>query len=194
MWAIIGIILVTILSVLISNRSRKRAQKSNLESLKQLGITPDKLIFGGSYLGGISGINQQYQSVRFWGTNEGLELYATFEDHYSPDEPKYETKKIGIIHNKEIKGIFVEDKSTSEKRLSIGNIALFGAIGLALRKTKNKDLALLVIKVNDGRFDSDAFFSFTTLSDNKIGGAFIRANECKSKLINHLKSLDRKVP
>jgi hypothetical protein len=191
MWYLIVIAALVIIGYYLKDKNSKKAESQDLDNLRKNGVDPDKFITAGTYLGGLPEISKQVRGVKFYPTKTGFDLYITRQDASDLNNIERETRIIGSIENKEIEEIIVEDKSSSEKRLSATNIALFGIAGLAMRKSDSKDISLLVIKTNDGRFKNDVVFLFQPKLQSNNHVSLELANTAKSSIVKHLKQLDQ---
>jgi len=91
-------------------------------------------------------------------------------------------KKIGRINCNQIKKIVIEDKSTIEKRVTMGRILLTGIFALAWKKIDKNEKSFLIIEWVDERFEHETIFEFNGESSLQ------EANTARNKLISFVNS------
>lgn len=70
-------------------------------------------------------------------------------------------KPLGRINGSDIIDIYVEDKSTIEKRVTLGRVLLVGIFALAWQKKKKENHYYVVIEWKEGeRFTNETVFEF----------------------------------
>lgn len=153
----------------------------NFNKLKNKEYNKNNFIWIKKYFGGIHGVNKNNIPILLYPSKTGFEI---FDNQYN---------RLGDLLNEQITDISIEDKSSVEKRLSVTNIALFGVLGLAMRKSKEYDVSLLIIKLSDGRFTHEGIFSFEYTKEEKMKdknlNSYNEASNVRTKMINHLNSL-----
>lgn len=160
---------------------QEKKENSNFSKIKNSGYNREKFILLQKYMGGIPEFDRTGITFKLYPTPAGFDVFNT------------SYQKLGEIKNSEIMDVIVEDKREVEKRLSVTNIALFGVLGLAMRKSKELDVSLVVLKLNDGRFSHDGIFSFEYTKENKLYdktlNSYKEAMNARNSIISHLKSL-----
>ena len=63
------------------------------------------------------------------------------------------------IKTEAIQNIELEDATSIENKVTLGRLVLVGIFALAWKKKKKNELAFVVVKWNDGRFDHSTIFS-----------------------------------
>ena len=174
------------LSTIVISSMQKKIRTAKIDdlsfsSLKSQGYNKDHFIILQKYLGGIPEFERTGITYKLYPTKFGFEAFNS----------RYEY--LGKIDNVQIVDILIEDKKEIQKRLSVTNIALFGLLGLAMRKSKELDISLLIIKIYDGRFSHEGVFSFEYTKEDKLynknANSYNDALTARNKIISHLKKL-----
>ena len=147
------------------------ARENDLKRLEEKGIDISKLIPMGTYLGGHPGLDHLLNNVRGYFNSGKLELFATFRgDH----KEARETAKQAEIPVAAISDLAIEDKTTIEKRVSVGRLILFGPLALGMRKKQKSEEAYLCVVWSDGKFKHETLFRLPNME---------RANTARNALI-----------
>ena len=173
MWFIIFLIVATALVGAINGRKSAKEEEIRNEQMKLLGLLDKVPVFIDRYVGGHPDINENVERVQIFKRSSRLEI------HERPGEEDFvtSTRRMGRIETKDVKNIVIEDRTTIEKRVTLGKLLLVGVFAFAWKSNKKEESAFLVIEWNDGRFDHETIFEF--------GGrdAVQRANVARNDLI-----------
>ena len=90
--------------------------------------------------------------------------------------------KIGEINCDKIKNIVIEDRTTIEKRVTIGRLLLTGIFAFAWKKSDKNEISYLIIEWADDRFEHETIFEFSGESSYQY------ANTARNKLISFVNS------
>ena len=142
----IGLIIAIIRKANKSTLVMKEANRLLLES----GIEPQQVYYMGLYVGGHPDIDDEF-SCRIYKKDDNLVLCN--EVNFFPT-PK-STIPIASITN-----IQVEDKSSIEKKVTLGRILLVGVFALGWTKKEKHEINFITIDWNDGRFSHSTTFAF----------------------------------
>ena len=140
---IILIIFIAIIVIAGVSANKKRNEKCN-----ELGITQNDLTQIGDYVSGHPNIDNSKNSVSYIISNNNIEFYDV------------QISLLAKTPLEQIKDVYIEDASTIEKRISAGRLLLVGVFALAWQKNKKNEMAFLILKLNDGRFDHECIFQF----------------------------------
>jgi hypothetical protein len=165
------IAIAVILGIMGGNKSvedRIKAKEKALQKLNGEGIQTEKFLRTENYIGGHPDINSFLKNTVIYKNNNDFEIYVPYTDQADISNIKVEYSKEGIIPIQSIKNISIEDKTTIDKRVSLGRAVLFGPLAFGMQKTIKKEEAYLNISWNDGKFDHETLFQFQTLQDANI--------------------------
>jgi hypothetical protein len=91
------------------------------------------------------------------------DLYCALSDNklrfYSLGGSKVGPGLVFSIPKDAIQNIELEDASSIEHKVTLGRIILVGVFALAWKKKEKNELAFVIIKWNDGKFDHSTIFS-----------------------------------
>lgn len=121
---------------------------------------------------GLKAIDQSFKDAALRIENGNIEIY---QEPYFTYDPNVQRK--GYIPIQSILNISIEDKSTIEKRVTVGRLLLVGIFALAWRKKDVKNSVFLIIEWQGGTFTHETIFEFGS------NNAFQSANIIKNKLI-----------
>lgn len=169
-FAIIGIVVV--LFIFISAISGSDQEKKNKEKLKEMGINPEDKINMGKYVAGHPDIDESIEKVVIYSIEKTLQIFFQESDTLISMP-----EKRGAIEINMIQDITIEDATTIEKNVSIKRMLLVGVFAFAWKKKKKNELAYLVVKWNDGKFEHETIFEY----EGK--GAMENVNSSRNKLI-----------
>lgn len=149
-------------------QSIKVADEMDLKRLQLQGIMTDNFINTGNYIGGHPDLNIFLNDVILYKNSNDFEIYIKNVDESDVSNVKVTYLKRAIIPVSAIKNILLEDKSTIDKRMSVGKAILFGPLALGMQKTVKKEEAYLNISWNDGKYDHETLFQFPNLQQANI--------------------------
>lgn len=159
------LIFILVFLVVATNASSNTKAKLALERLKDIGINLSKGIVPlGKYISGHPGINNPVLGVTAVMSEDILKIISN-------------GAVLGEINKKSILGIDLEDGTTIERRVTVGRLLVAGVFAFALKKAKKHELAYVVIKWNDGKFNHDTIFEFEGL------GSLTQANSSRNVLV-----------
>ena len=162
--------------VAIGSKKQKENESRVQDSLNALGIAPESILFKCNYLSGHPDIDESKEGLSIVKTNDRVSLYFIPYGLITGDPVEH-----GSIQSDAINNIVVEDKTTIEKRVTVGRLLLTGVFALAWKKKKVDEAAYLVIEWKDGRFDHETVFEFAGK------GSMQEANAARNKLIKAVK-------
>jgi hypothetical protein len=171
------IIVVFIILVIMQVIFQSNAKEKKSEKISKLGYDTANEINVGKYIGGHPQINDELKTVSIFSKNNDLTIVRYYEDNRITT-PTF----IATIPISNIKNISIENKSTIEKRVTIGRMLLVGPFAFAWKKKDVNELAFLVIVWNDGRFEHETVFEF----EGK--GSMQTANTSRNSLIKTVNS------
>lgn len=152
------------------------AQKKNEPRIKGLldamGISTADVLFKSKYVSGHPDMDTSGIDISFLIKDNSIGLYFIPSGLMMSDPIKH-----GSIPVASIKNIIAEDKTTVEKRVTVGRLLMTGVFALAWKKKKVTEAAYLIIEWNDGRFDHETIFEFSG------AGAMQAANTARNALI-----------
>lgn len=152
MWFEIVVVLIAVLSICLILNTQNAIRKT-IESLSEKGLSYNSFKYIGKYVGGHP--SQEFVIKKVLVKSEAHKLC------FYKDEPSLSLLSHSFdIMKDNIKEIIIQDKSTIEKRLKLGQIILVGIFALTWYKNKNKELAFIVIECNDDEGDYSTLFAF----------------------------------
>jgi hypothetical protein len=170
---LVGLALMFFVSYMQGEGIAKKQAELN-EKLLSIGVDIQSTQFKANYLSGHPDIDNSHSGVSALFENGKLALWLI------PDFTKFESfnpTQLGYISTDSINNIVVEDKTTIEKRVTVGRLLLTGVFALAWKKKRVDEAAYVVIEWNDGRFDHETVFEFTGK------GSMQEANAARNKII-----------
>ena len=149
------------------NSSKKTKAYYEKEGLKEEEF---KLI--GKYVGGHPSIKDVVNRVTCRKIDEMLVLYSHLQ-YAIPVEIKDARIPIADITN-----ISIEDKTSIERRMTVGRLFLVGIFAFAWKKKKKDEMAFVVIEWKMGKFSNETLFCFEGKN------AMMQANNARSEIMN----------
>lgn len=154
------------------NESQSSRHKKILLFFHNSGFDKDSKIITGRYLAGHPNIDDSVNKTLIYLKKDDPTLYF-FKDNDDFDPPT----ELGSIPTESITDIVAEDKSTMEKRVTVGRLLLVGIFAFAWKKKKVNESAFLIIEWNKGKFKNETIFEFEGRN------AMSSANTVRNRLI-----------
>lgn len=171
-WVLLGAV---VFAVVVGSKNQKRIKAE----MDRRGIKKNDFVKMGHIIAGHPDVNEGVQNS-LCKINDGNIQFYTVKDYSMFDiEAEIPRKTQVCIPINEIEDITIEDKSTIEKKITVGRIFLVGILALGWKKKKVNEQAFVVIKWKTGKFVNETIFMF----ENK--GALQLANTARNFLVKN---------
>ena len=154
-WLLISIFPLTFIGAIADSIYKHKKSKPVREVAKkrmdEAGINPHEVYFMGQYVGGHPEIDNEFF----------CQLYKKDENLVLCKDVDFFPKTISTIPISSITNILVEDKSSIEKKVTLGRILLVGVFALGWTKKEKHELNFIIIEWKDGRFNHSTVFAFS---------------------------------
>jgi hypothetical protein len=174
MYTFIGIIIVLCVLFVIAAISGASSMKRVNAWLLSEGYTADGKVNMGKYIAGHPDLDAPIHPCCIYSKNGTLFL---FED--KPLDNPILRAEINLL---QIKNISVEDKSTMEKKVTLGRFLAVGLFALAWQKDTKNEMAFVLIDWSDGQFDHETLFEYSTKNAMEL------ANTARNMLMRCVKN------
>lgn len=171
-WTIVIIVIVLIAGFIIYG---SKQLKENEKLLTEKGFDISKRITTDKYIGGHPDLDETIINTTVFPKNDFLVILEESKVNISVEKAELAKIEKSLINN-----IIVEDKSTIEKRVTVGRLLAVGVFALAFRKKEKNEVAFITIEWNDGKFDHETIFEFNGTD------AMQNANTARNKMIREI--------
>ena len=172
-WVFRVLLGVFIFAVVLGAKENKRTKAE----MERRGINKADFVKTGHIIAGHPDANEGVQNSLCKVKDGNIQFYSV-KDYSMFDMEAEIPKKIQVsIPINEIEDISIEDKTTIEKKITVGRIFLVGIFAWGWKKKQVNEQAFLVVKWKTGKFVNETIFMF----ENK--GALLLANTARNYLI-----------
>lgn len=166
------VLIIAIIVFIISIASVSQQQNKTISKMKDKGISFGDFHRLGNYIGGLDNKNEVIKEVYAKKEGDKIAFYKIpFQNISMPESIN------SSINISDIDDVKVEDKTSVEKRLTVGRLLLVGVFAFAWKKKKIDESAYLIIEWKKGKFSNTTIFNL----DEK--DAFLKANKARNELI-----------
>lgn len=169
-WTILVLIVISIIGIVVYGNNKN---KKNDEILEGQGYLTSNKVSSGRYLAGHPELDSPIVGTVIYSIDSRLAIMQIDGFNVPTEKAK--------INVSDITNISVEDNTTIEKRVTVARLLLTGIFAFALRKSKKKEVAYLVIDWKSGKFNHETIFQFES------DGAMQKANTARNGLIRFIK-------